>query len=179
MAWNNNQRGGGGQQQSYPNSGALFSQQKKSQNAPDMNGNIVISEDVLDYVLKMAQQGEVKLEISGWRRQAQSGVNFLSLKVQTPYAERQQNFGDQQQNPQYRPQQGYQRRPAGDREERAQYGNLPQSSAQRQQNDYQQASGGRYPNQRQRPAPISDEEFKAGDRMPDFMRDDNDDPPPF
>jgi hypothetical protein len=162
-------RGGGGQQ-NYPNSGALFSQQKKSQNSPDMTGNVVVSEDVLDYILNHANQGEVKLEISGWRRQAQSGTNFVSLKINIPYAER------QQENPQYRPQNNYQRRPPqGEREERAQYG-PPQRQA---PNAYAQQSG-RYQTapQRQAPQGPSQEEFERGDRMPDFMRDQDEIPFP-
>lgn len=138
------------QQQRFPNSGGLFPvKQKKSENSPDYFGNILIADDVLDYILREAQDGnEVQLELSGWSRISRSNTNFTSVKINIPYEVRMEEGG----NPTYRPG----RRPP-----------------QQQQRSYSQQSG----RTERRPAPKRDEDFSRGDSMPDFLRDDDDEPP--
>jgi hypothetical protein len=113
MNWNSrgnsgyNDRGGdrGGDrgdksEQRFPNSGTIFpSKNRRSENSPDFYGDFVISDDVLDYVIREAERGrDVKLELSGWSRMSRNNLNFTSLKVNIPYEVRQQEGG----NPTYR-----------------------------------------------------------------------------
>lgn len=175
--WDN--RGGGnrgGGFQTYPNSGSMHARQKRSQNAADMGGDFLLSDDVLDYVINQANLGgDVKLEISAWRRQSRSGNTFWSLKIQTPYSERggQQRGNYQNRNSRYDP--GPQQRSQyGDRAERDQYGPRRQRDDDRgdpRGNRYAQASRGY--DERNPPQ-------MAQDQLPGFMRDnDLDDEIPF
>lgn len=80
----------------FPNSGAMFQREKKSQKAADFGGDFTISGEVLQYVMAQAQAGlPVKLEISGWKRIGQNNMNFLSISIQTPYELRKGNQGNQ------------------------------------------------------------------------------------
>ena len=181
--WNQRSRGNYGNNsggrdepsQRFPNSGALFPvKQKRSDNSPDFTGNITIADDVLDYILREAQNGnEVQLEMSAWLRISRNNTNFTSLKINIPYAVRMEEGG----NPVYRQTGGrpnFNRR-QDDRQDQRQ----PQSRG----NSYAQASGRTdRPEPQGRKAPQHDDEFSRGDRMPDFLRDrDDDDPnaPPF
>lgn len=205
MAWNQSgyqgrnqgnygggQGGRGGNFQTMPNSGVLFPRQKRSQNAADMGGSITLSADLLDYILNAARSGEVKIEVSAWRRSSRDNVNYLSLKAQVPYEIRQQDPAFQQ-NQTYRPKQNFNpnRRDNGTPDERAQYGPRDSGNGNPDRQDdynpplprsqYAEARGrdGRSTSPpRQSPSDGYDE-FKAGDRMPDFMRDDDDNAPPF
>lgn len=87
-------------EQRFPNNGALLpSKNRRSENSPDYYGDFVISDDVLDYVVREAERGrDVKLELSGWSRMSRNNMNFTSLKVNIPYEVRQQEGG----NPTYR-----------------------------------------------------------------------------
>ena len=91
----------------YPNSGSLFVRDKRSPKAADYGGDFTLDNEVLDYVLRQAERGQpVKLEISGWKRMGRNNTTFISVKIDTPYAERQQNGGARQ------PQRGgYQQQP--------------------------------------------------------------------
>ena len=73
----------------YPNTGAMFAREKKSEKAADMGGDFTLEGDVLDYVIRCAERGEpVKLEIAGWKRRTRQGGQMLSVKIQTPYEQR-------------------------------------------------------------------------------------------
>ena len=53
----------------YPNAGAMFLRQKRSEKSPDMGGDIILSGDLLDYIIRCAERGdECKVELSGWKR---------------------------------------------------------------------------------------------------------------
>jgi hypothetical protein len=68
-----------------PNSGSLFSREKKSQNHPDMGGYFTMDETLLEYLNDCHSKGEeMKLELSGWRKQGNKG-SFLSLSVKKPW----------------------------------------------------------------------------------------------
>ena len=68
-----------------PNSGSLFNvKEKRNPNWPDIRGEIFVSRDLLDSVMK--QDGDlVKIAISAWRKEAKSGTKYLSLSVSEPY----------------------------------------------------------------------------------------------
>jgi len=85
------------QSNQYPNSGTLFVRDKRSPKAADYGGDFTLDGEVLDYVLRSAERGQpVKLEISGWKRQGRNNTTFISLKLDTPYAERSNNQSRQQ-----------------------------------------------------------------------------------
>lgn len=66
--------------QDRPNTGSLFAQQeKRSENAPDYTGNIIVGDEVVDHIKKSG--GMVKLRIAGWKKTAKTGNVYLSLSV--------------------------------------------------------------------------------------------------
>lgn len=155
------------QPQRFPNSGALFSvREKRSDNSPDMTGNILIADDVLDYIMREAEKGgDVKMELSAWIRTGRNNNTFTSIKLNIPYDQRVLN-----QNPVYR-KPGYPQRQQREEPQRQGYGEQSGRS-----------EGGRYRADPPKPAPQrqTQEEFARGDRMPDFLRDDDDpNAPPF
>ena len=79
------------------NSGALFPRQKKSQNSPDMGGDFTLDGAVLDYVLKQAQRGPVKLDVSAWRKMGRNNTAFTSIKIDIPWSVRKESMPDRQQ----------------------------------------------------------------------------------
>jgi len=84
----------------YPNTGAIFPRQKRNPKAADFGGDVTLEGDVVDYIIRCAERGEeVKIDISAWKRQTNSGGTMLSLKVELPFSERQggQNYGGRQQ----------------------------------------------------------------------------------
>ena len=68
-----------------PNSGSLFNvKEKRNPNWPDIRGEIFVSRDLLESVMK--QDGDlVKIAISAWRKESKSGTKYLSLSVSEPY----------------------------------------------------------------------------------------------
>ena len=69
----------------YPNSGVLFAAKvKKNPKAPDYTGDISIDLGALGL-----GTGSIKVRLAGWKRTAQNGNVFLSLKVDQ-YKEREQ-----------------------------------------------------------------------------------------
>lgn len=68
-----------------PNSGSLFTvTEKRNPNWPDVRGEIFVSRDLLDTVMK--QDGDlVKISISAWRKESKTGKKYLSLAVSEPY----------------------------------------------------------------------------------------------
>lgn len=169
-----NQKGEGQPRQSFPNSGALFSNRnKRSEQSPDLTGNIEISEDVLDYIVREATLGNtVRVELSGWMRTGRNNNTFTSVKINIPYNVRMEETS----NPVYR-KPSYQPRQAPQRE--APIGR----SGYAEQSRGEPTPGGRFRTDPPRPAPQrqTQEEFAKGDQMPDFLRDDDYDPhkPPF
>ena len=68
----------------YPNSGALFTNDKKvNEKSPDFNGDIQVEVSLLQDLIKQAEGGLVKIRLGGWRKQTSRGW-MLSLKVSTP-----------------------------------------------------------------------------------------------
>lgn len=73
----------------FPNSGAMFARQKRSEKAPDFGGQFMLENEVLDYVIRCAERGDpVELEISGWKRRTTNDGVMLGLKIELPYSVR-------------------------------------------------------------------------------------------
>lgn len=73
----------------YPNSGAMFAREKRSEKAADFGGQFTLDDDILDYIVRKAERGEpVELEISGWKRRSTNGGTLLGLKIELPWKER-------------------------------------------------------------------------------------------
>ena len=70
---------------------------RKSEKAPSHNGDLEISDEVLQYLVAERNAGrEAKCRIAAWTRKAKSGKFYLSVEVSKPYAA-----------PDPQPQQGY------------------------------------------------------------------------
>jgi len=67
----------------YTNSGALWKRMKKNDKAPDMAGDILITQELIDSLPRDAD-GDLKIEVSGWIRQTAKG-EFISLRVSKPW----------------------------------------------------------------------------------------------
>ena len=133
-------------QKTYPNSGALFARQKRSQNSADVGGDFTIDGDVLDYIVREARKGSVKLEISGWRKMGRNNQPWTSIKVAIPYALR-ENLPDRQQP-------NYQR--GSNQQQRYQGNDQRAVSTDKYQNNYQASRDG-WPNQSHQ-RPIADDD---------------------
>lgn len=66
-----------------PNRGAMFTRQKRSDNHPDFGGDFTLGGDVLDYIIRCAENRETpKLRISAWKKQTARGGVMMSLQIQ-------------------------------------------------------------------------------------------------
>jgi hypothetical protein len=63
----------------YPNSGALFMREKKSEKAPEWGGEITMEVSLLKKLIEESDGDGVKIKISGWVRQGNRG-EFISIK---------------------------------------------------------------------------------------------------
>lgn len=83
----------------YPksNGGLWDNRHKNAPNHPDWKGHVVVTREQIRMLIAMIDNGmEAKLQLSAWKRQAQSGQRYISIEGET-YMQ-----GGQQ------PQQGYQ-----------------------------------------------------------------------
>lgn len=72
----------------YPNSGALFPNDKKvNEKSPDFQGDVQVEVELLKELISQANEGLVKIRLGGWRKQTSRGW-LLSLKVSAPMAPR-------------------------------------------------------------------------------------------
>jgi hypothetical protein len=80
----------------YPNTGVLWKSKYyiSGGNKPYMTGSLEIDEDVINYI-NSQYPGPVKLELAAWTKTGKGGM-FLSLKVQPPKDDRQQERPAQQ-----------------------------------------------------------------------------------
>ena len=70
----------------YPNSGALFPNEKKvNEKSPDFQGDVQVEVKLLKELISQANEGLVKIRLGGWRKQTSRGW-LLSLKVSAPFA---------------------------------------------------------------------------------------------
>jgi hypothetical protein len=69
----------------YPNSGALFPNDKKlHEKSPDFQGDVSVEVSFLQDLIKTADNGLVKIRLGGWRKESARGW-FVSLKVSAPF----------------------------------------------------------------------------------------------
>lgn len=68
----------------YPNSGALFQNDRKiHEKSPDFQGDVSVEVSLLKDMIAQSDNGLVKLRLGGWRKESSRGW-FVSLKVSTP-----------------------------------------------------------------------------------------------
>ena len=81
----------------YPNSGIISDAKTRIHpNSPDMNGDLTIDKSLLREMMQEQEGNEVKIRLSGWRKQGNYG-DFISIKVNTykkPDAAPQQRLED-------------------------------------------------------------------------------------
>jgi hypothetical protein len=63
----------------YPNSGALFTRDKKSEKSPEWGGDITMEVSLLKKLIEESDGDGVKIRLSGWVRQGNRG-EFISIK---------------------------------------------------------------------------------------------------
>jgi hypothetical protein len=63
----------------YPNSGALFPRQKRTEKAPEWGGEIIMEKSLIKQLMDESDGLGVTIKISGWVRQGSRG-EFISLK---------------------------------------------------------------------------------------------------
>lgn len=69
----------------YPNSGALFQNDRKvHEKSPDFQGDIQVEVSLLQDMMKNAENGLVKIRLGGWRKESSRGW-FVSLRVSAPF----------------------------------------------------------------------------------------------
>tara|TARA_R110000868_G_scaffold18467_12_gene81205 strand:- start:2938 stop:3201 length:264 start_codon:yes stop_codon:yes gene_type:complete len=69
-----------------PNSGAMFrNTQKKSENHPDMRGDVYLDKTFLINMMDKSKGPLVKVALSGWSKESASGKKYLSLSASEPY----------------------------------------------------------------------------------------------
>lgn len=70
--------------------GALFKvRQKKSDKAPDYNGNLDVDKELIDLV----QSGAEKVQLAGWLKTSKTGNKYISLRVSAPYENKNNSGG--------------------------------------------------------------------------------------
>jgi hypothetical protein len=67
-----------------PNTGTLWPNEKRSDNHPDVRGDIFVEISLLKKLMAQADGDQVKLSVSGWRKEI-AGKKALSLSVSEPY----------------------------------------------------------------------------------------------
>lgn len=67
-----------------PNTGTLWPNEKRSDNHPDVRGDIFVEISLLKKLISQADGEQVKLSVSGWRKEI-AGKKALSLSISEPY----------------------------------------------------------------------------------------------
>lgn len=68
-----------------PNTGTLWPNDKRTNdNQPNVRGDIFVDKELLQKLLKEAQNGMVQLSLAGWTKEL-AGKKALTLKVSEPY----------------------------------------------------------------------------------------------
>jgi hypothetical protein len=89
----------------YPKSkGSLFfNNERTADNQPFYRGHVLVTKAQVDQLIKMGQAGEeVKLQLAGWRKVAESGTKYIFLSTEAYRKEEESNdgWGDQGQQSQ-------------------------------------------------------------------------------
>jgi hypothetical protein len=68
-----------------PNTGTLWPNDKRtSDNQPNVRGDIFVDKELIQKLLKEAENGMVQLSLAGWTKEL-AGKKALTLKVSEPY----------------------------------------------------------------------------------------------
>lgn len=68
-----------------PNTGTLWPNDKRTgDNQPNVRGDIFVDKELLQKLLKEAENGMVQLSLAGWTKEL-AGKKALTLKVSEPY----------------------------------------------------------------------------------------------
>lgn len=71
--------------QPKPNTGTLWPNDKRtSDNQPNVRGDIFVDKELLQKLLKEAENGMVQLSLAGWTKEL-AGKKALTIKVSEPY----------------------------------------------------------------------------------------------
>ena len=69
-----------------PNSGAMFrNTQKKSDNHPDMRGDVHLDKTFLINLMDKSNGALVKVSLSGWSKESAAGMRYLSISASEPW----------------------------------------------------------------------------------------------
>jgi hypothetical protein len=68
-----------------PNSGALFPNQKKAPNHPDMKGDIFLDKTFLIDQMDRNKGNLVKISVAAWNNTSKAGKAYMSLMASQPY----------------------------------------------------------------------------------------------
>jgi hypothetical protein len=69
-----------------PNSGAMFrNTQKKSDNHPDMRGDVHLDKTFLINLMDKSNGALVKVSLSGWSKESAAGKRYLSISASEPW----------------------------------------------------------------------------------------------
>lgn len=75
--------------QPKPNSGAIFYNEKKSPNHPDMRGDLHIDRQFIKKILSESEGDIVKLSIACWNKTSSAGREYMSCSISEPYVAKQ------------------------------------------------------------------------------------------
>lgn len=67
----------------YTNTGALWKRPKRNDKAPDMGGEVLLTQELIDS-LPRDEDGDIRMELSAWIRKTAKG-EFLSIRVSKPW----------------------------------------------------------------------------------------------
>lgn len=84
-----------------PNTGTMFQNTyKKSDNHPDMKGDLFLDRSFLRSMLDETEGDIVKLSVSAWNAQSQrTGTEYISMSVSKPYVKQASPMGEPQYSP--------------------------------------------------------------------------------
>jgi hypothetical protein len=69
-----------------PNTGGLFvNTYKKTDDQPDMRGDLVIDKTFLINMMDKSKGANCKISVAAWKKQSSGGKKYLSLSVSEPY----------------------------------------------------------------------------------------------
>jgi len=69
-----------------PNSGAMFTNaQKKTENHPDLRGDVHLDKTFLIQQMDKSKGALVKIALSAWKKESAAGKKYLSLSASEPY----------------------------------------------------------------------------------------------
>ena len=69
-----------------PNTGGLFANTfKKTDDQPDMRGDLVIDKTFLINMMDKSKGANCKISVAAWKKESSSGKKYLSLSVSEPY----------------------------------------------------------------------------------------------